>query len=141
MTRQRLTGHRAVDDGTMHCGVCRVTLVDFGRGAQHQQGWAGRQERVRLGLPVRDGVPKPGSRASVVAEQRDRIAILERENEALRLRIEAMERVARGVAVVTRMETLANRLDGATSRLEALGKRPQNEHRNQRHADAVRTRA
>lgn len=111
MTRNRLTGHRADDDGTGHCAVCRVTLVDFGRGPQHQQGWAGRQERMRLGLPVRDGVPKPGTRAAVVAEQRDRIALLERENADLRKRVEQLRQAARGQVLIERMERAAARLE------------------------------
>lgn len=111
MTRQRITGHRAVPGEDGCCAVCRVTLVDYGRGLQHQQGWAGRQERIALGLPVREGVPKPGTRAAVVAEQRDRIALLERENAALRRRIDQLTKASRGDVLVGRMEAVAERLE------------------------------
>lgn len=111
MTRNRLTGHRAKPGEDGRCSVCRVTLVDYGRGLQHQQGWAGRQERVALGLPVREGVPKPGTRAAVVAEQRDRIALLERENAALRKRIDLLTKASRGDVLVGRMEAVADRLE------------------------------
>lgn len=109
--RNSLTGHRATPGPDGRCVTCSMTLVDLGRGPQHQQGWAGRQERMRLGLPVREGVPKPGTRAAVVAEQRDRIALLERENESLRRRVEQLAKAARGEALIARMERVAVRLE------------------------------
>ena len=49
MSNAPVTGrHRASDDGTGHCAVCRVSVIDWGRGVQHQQGWRARQERVAL---------------------------------------------------------------------------------------------
>lgn len=104
MSRAPVTGgHRAVDDGSGRCVTCRISVVDWGRGVQHQQGWRARQERIALGLPVRTGVAKPGSRAAAMRELVDRNALLEAENERLRAVLPITDRLDRLEALLARL--------------------------------------
>ena len=88
-----------------------MSVVDWGRGVQHQQGWRGRKEREALGLPTRSGVPKPGTRASVLAETRDRLALAERENATLRQRVARLNRAVAAPLLIERLEKVAVRLE------------------------------